>query len=594
MGTFRREAYDGGNPGSVPRTGQDVLLRVDDLTVGFGAGPVVSDVSFSIGAGQCLALVGESGSGKSVTARALMGLAGDTAEVSAGSMTLAGRSLKDLSPRQWRSVRGQEIGFVLQDALVSLDPLRTVGREIDDALRLRTNLSRNDRQARVLKLLHDVGMDHPALRAGQRSGQLSGGLRQRALIASAIALNPALLIADEPTTALDATVQAQVLELLESLRDAGTGLLLISHDLAVVSRIAQQVAVMSGGRIVEQGPTAAVLGDPQHEYTKQLLKAVPSGHPRGTRLSAERLHVHDRAGAPEADSDAGSGHGTGSDAGCGLEPDGRTSAALAVRWDGIRAGEPVLEARNLSKKFSTSNDPFTAVDNVSFTLSAGSTLGLVGESGSGKTTVARMTLGLAVPDAGDVRLFGEPWSGISERERRRRRPLVGAVYQDPLSSFDPRMTVEQILIDAASGGKTVRAGARRNETGRLLDMVGLPGTVASRGPRNLSGGQRQRVAIARALAPEPRIVICDEPASSLDVSIQAQVLDLLDELQREFGLSYLFISHDLGVVRHMSDHVAVMQRGRIVEQAGSEQIFTAPEHPYTRRLLEASPRLETS
>lgn len=563
MGVFWRKNDDGGQPGNDPRTSNDVLLQVDGLTVGFGAGPVVNDISFSITAGQCLALVGESGSGKSVTARALMGLAGETSHVSAGAMALGGRNLKDLNPRQWRSVRGKDIGFVLQDALVSLDPLRTVGREIDDALRLRTGLTRNDRQARVLELLRDVGMDDPALRAGQRSGELSGGLRQRALIASAIALNPPLLIADEPTTALDATIQAQVLELLESLRDAGTGLLLISHDLAAVSRIAQQVAVMNGGRIVEQGPTASVLGDPQDDYTKRLLQAVPSGHARGTRLSAERLHVHDRADPPRDDPG-------GSDA------------------------EPVLEATNLSKRFSTSNGPFTAVDDVSFTLSAGRTLGLVGESGSGKTTVARMALGLATPDAGDVRLFGEPWSGVIEKERRRRRPLIGAVYQDPLSSFDPRMTVEQILTDAISGGRSVRAGARRAETARLLDMVGLPVTIAARGPRNLSGGQRQRVAIARALAPEPRIVVCDEPASSLDVSIQAQVLDLLDELQREFGLSYLFISHDLGVVRHMSDHVAVMQRGKFVEQADSEQIFTAPEHPYTQRLLEASPRLETS
>ncbi|GAB3529736.1 dipeptide ABC transporter ATP-binding protein [Arthrobacter monumenti] len=584
MGGFWRNNDDDGQPGVNPRTGDDVLLQVEDLTVGFGAGPVVSDVSFSIAAGECLALVGESGSGKSVTARALMGLAGGSAHVSAGAMALGDRNLKDLNPRQWRTVRGKDIGFVLQDALVSLDPLRTVGREIDDALRLRTNLSRNDRQARVLELLHDVGMDDPALRAGQRSGELSGGLRQRALIASAIALNPPLLIADEPTTALDATIQAQVLELLESLRDAGTGLLLISHDLAVVSRVAQHVAVMNGGRIVEQGPTASVLGDPQDEYTKRLLKAVPSGHPRGSRLSAERLHVHEQAGAARADP--------------GLEPTGPTgtgvSAAEVARPDRIAAGEAVLEATNLSKRFSTSNGPFTAVDDVSFTLSAGRTLGLVGESGSGKTTVARLALGLAAPDGGDVRLFGEPWSGISEKERRRRRPLIGAVYQDPLSSFDPRRTVEQILTDAVSGGRTVRAGARRSETARLLDMVGLPVTIAARGPLNLSGGQRQRVAIARALAPEPRIVVCDEPASSLDVSIQAQVLDLLDELQREFGLSYLFISHDLGVVRHMSDHVAVMQRGRIVEQADSEQIFTAPEHPYTQRLLEASPRLETS
>lgn len=564
MGAFQ-DRNDGGG-----------LLRVGDLTVGFEAGPVVQNVSFSIAAGQCLALVGESGSGKSVTARSLMGLAGETSHVHAETLELDGRNLRGLRPRQWRNVRGKDIGFVLQDALTSLDPLRTVGREIEDALRLRTNLSRSDRRERVLSLLRDVGMDDPALRAGQRAGELSGGLRQRALIASAIALNPPLLIADEPTTALDATIQAQILELLESLRDAGTGLLLISHDLAVVGRIAHEVAVMTDGQIIEQGPTASVLGDPQHDYTKRLLKAVPSGHPRGTRLSAEKLHVHERSPDP-SETNAVSAEPTP------VDP-----------MNAGDAGTPVLAARNLSKKFTTSAGPFTAVDDVSFTLWAGRTLGLVGESGSGKTTTARIALGLTVPDSGDVQLFGESWSGITEKERRRRRPLVGAVYQDPLSSFDPRMTVEQILTDAVSGGRTVRAGARRADTVRLLDMVGLPSTIAARGPRNLSGGQRQRVAIARALAPEPRIVVCDEPASSLDVSIQAQVLDLLDELQREFGLSSLFISHDLGVVRHMSDHVAVMQRGRIVEQAASEQIFTTPEHPYTQRLLEASPRLETS
>lgn len=564
MGAFQ-DRNDGGG-----------LLRVGDLTVGFEAGPVVQNVSFSIAAGQCLALVGESGSGKSVTARSLMGLAGETSHVHAETLELDGRNLRGLRPRQWRNVRGKDIGFVLQDALTSLDPLRTVGREIEDALRLRTNLSRSDRRERVLSLLRDVGMDDPALRAGQRAGELSGGLRQRALIASAIALNPPLLIADEPTTALDATIQAQILELLESLRDAGTGLLLISHDLAVVGRIAHEVAVMTDGQIIEQGPTASVLGDPQHDYTKRLLKAVPSGHPRGTRLSAEKLHVHERSPDP-SETNAVSAEPTP------VDP-----------MNAGDAGTPVLAARNLSKKFTTSAGPFTAVDDVSFTLWAGRTLGLVGESGSGKTTTARIALGLTVPDSGDVQLFGESWSGITEKERRRRRPLAGAVYQDPLSSFDPRMTVEQILTDAVSGGRTVRAGARRADTVRLLDMVGLPSTIAARGPRNLSGGQRQRVAIARALAPEPRIVVCDEPASSLDVSIQAQVLDLLDELQREFGLSSLFISHDLGVVRHMSDHVAVMQRGRIVEQAASEQIFTTPEHPYTQRLLEASPRLETS
>jgi peptide/nickel transport system ATP-binding protein len=544
----------------------DAVLRVENLNVGFGAVPAVRGVSLSIDRGQCLALVGESGSGKSVTARSLIGLAGETAAVSAERMELGGGSLTQLGRRGWRQVRGSKIGFVLQDALVSLDPLRTIGREIEDSLRLRTRLTRAERSKRVLSLLADVGMDDPQLRAGQRSGELSGGLRQRALIASAIALDPALLIADEPTTALDATVQAQILDLLASLRERGTAMLLISHDLAVVGSVADQVAVMTEGRIVEQGPVAQVLGSPQHDYTKKLLRAVPSGHPRGARLSGPsdqtgphmpRLKLADR----------------------GVPP--------------LREGAPVLQATGLAKRFRTPDKTtFTAVDNVSFELAAGETLGLVGESGSGKTTIARIALGLTAPDAGEVRLFGEPWSALAEKDRRSRRPLIGTVYQDPLSSFDPRLTVGQTLADAATGGRTLNPRGSGSQVNELLEMVGLPADFARRGPGTLSGGQRQRVAIARALAPRPRILICDEPASALDVSIQAQILDLLDDLQRELGLSYLFISHDLGVVRHMSDRVAVLRRGRIVEQGPAEQLFAAPQHPYTQQLLASSPALE--
>ncbi|MCW2132588.1 dipeptide ABC transporter ATP-binding protein [Arthrobacter sp. VKM Ac-2550] len=550
----------------------DAVLRVENLNVGFGAVPAVRGVSLSIDRGQCLALVGESGSGKSVTARSLIGLAGDTADVSAERMELGGESLTGLGRRGWRQLRGSKVGFVLQDALVSLDPLRTVGREIEDSLRLRTRLTGAERSRRVLSLLADVGMDDPQLRAGQRSGELSGGLRQRALIASAIALDPALLIADEPTTALDATVQAQILDLLASLRERGTAMLLISHDLAVVGSVADQVAVMTEGRIVEQGPVAQVLGSPQHDYTKKLLRAVPSGHPRGARLSGlpgpSSLSVsYGPAAAKPKAADSG------------------------VPQSG--AGVPVLAATALAKRFRTPDKTsFTAVDHVSFELGAGETLGLVGESGSGKTTIARIALGLTVPDAGEVRLFGEPWSTLTEKDRRSRRPLIGTVYQDPLSSFDPRLTIGQTLADAATGGRTLNPRGSAKQVKDLLEMVGLPADFARRGPRTLSGGQRQRVAIARALAPRPRILICDEPASALDVSIQAQILDLLDDLQRELGLSYLFISHDLGVVRHMSDRVAVLRRGRIVEQGPAEQLFSAPQHPYTQQLLASSPALE--
>ena len=574
--------------GLAVNSNNDAVLRLENLNVAFNGEPAVRGVSLEIRAGECLALVGESGSGKSVTARSLIGLAGTGAKVGADRLELSGRNLAGLSQRAWRQVRGSRIGFILQDALVSLDPLRTIGREIDDALRLGSGYSRRDRARRVLSLLEDVGLDNPAQRAGQRSGELSGGMRQRALIASAIALDPELVIADEPTTALDATVQAQILDLLAGLRERGSAMLLISHDLAVVESVADRVAVMTEGRIVESGPAAQVLGSPGHEYTRKLLRAVPADHARGTRLSASPApagqpasHVSAQAAAP------GASGGTRTAAG----PAAVGQLPLPVRLPAGQppAGTPVLQAAGLTKYFRTPDKkPFTAVDGVTFELSAGETLGLVGESGSGKTTAARLVLGLAEPDGGEVRLFGQPWSGLPERERRSRRTLIGAVYQDPLSSFDPRLTVGQLLADALSGGRSLNARTHAADTARLLDLVGLPARFAARGPRTLSGGQRQRVAIARALAPKPKIVICDEPASALDVSVQAQILDLLDDLQREFGLSYLFISHDLGVVRHMSDRVAVMQRGRIVEQGPAEQLFSSPQHAYTRRLLAAA------
>ena len=568
----------------------DAVLRLENLNVAFGGEPAVRGVSLEIRAGECLALVGESGSGKSVTARALIGLAGAGAKVSTDRLELSGRNLAGLSQRAWRQVRGSRIGFILQDALVSLDPLRTIGREIDDALRLGSKDSRRDRARRILSLLEDVGLDNPAQRAGQRSGELSGGMRQRALIASAIALDPELIIADEPTTALDATVQAQILDLLAALRERGSAMLLISHDLAVVESVADRVAVMTEGRIVELGPAAQVLGSPRHEYTRKLLRAVPADQPRGTRLSASpepadqtASHISGRAAAGAAGSPGGSG------ASAGPAAAGPLPVAARNQADKAPAATPVLQAAGLTKSFRTPDKkPFTAVDSVSFQLAAGETLGLVGESGSGKTTAARLVLGLAEPDGGEVRLFGQAWSGLPERERRSRRALIGAVYQDPLSSFDPRLTVGQLLADALSGGRSLNPKAQAADTARLLDLVGLPARFASRGTRTLSGGQRQRVAIARALAPKPRIIICDEPASALDVSVQAQILDLLDDLQREFGLSYLFISHDLGVVRHMSDRVAVMQRGRIVEQGPAEHLFSSPQHAYTQRLLAAT------
>jgi peptide/nickel transport system ATP-binding protein len=540
------------------------IVSVRNLRVAFGRpqneNVAVDGVSFELAAGECLALVGESGSGKSVTARSLIGLAGEHARVTADVLSVAGRPVLRMPERGLRSLRGKSVGLVLQDALVSLDPLRPIGREIDDSLRLHSSLSAAERRERVLELLAAVRMPEPVRRATQRSGELSGGLRQRALIASAIALDPPLLIADEPTTALDVTIQAQILDLLAELRASGTALLLISHDLAVVRGIADRVAVMQKGRVVEYGETGRVLGDPQHPYTQTLIDAVPAAHRRGERLSAEPPRV--------------------------------STFERAARGTDAPMGTVVFEAEGLAKQFALrGGSPLQAVDDVSMLLESGRTLGLVGESGSGKTTVARLVLGLERPDAGSITLLGERWDGVPERERRGRRSALGAIYQDTLSSFDPRFTVEQLLTDAISGGRSVRGAAHRSRVGGLLDAVGLPDAVRGRRPLHLSGGQRRRVAIARALAPSPKIVVCDEPVSALDVSVQAQVLDLLGDLQRELGISYLFISHDLGVVQHMSDTVSVMRHGRIVEHGDAAEVFASPQHDYTRQLVDAAPRL---
>ncbi|GAA1755065.1 dipeptide ABC transporter ATP-binding protein [Agromyces humatus] len=542
------------------------LLELADLRVAFGDTEVVRGVSFSIAPGECVAIVGESGSGKSVTARALLGMAGRGSRAESGVLRIGGRELGRAGEREWRRVRGRDVGLILQDALVSLDPLRPVGREIDDPLRIHERMSQPERRARVHELLASVGMPDPEFAARRRSGELSGGLRQRALIAAAIALDPPLLIADEPTTALDATVQARILALIGEIRSRGTGILLISHDLAVVGHLADRILVMRGGEIIESGTAAEVLGAPREPYTRQLIAAVPSEVPRGVPL------VRNGSPVPTA-------------------ADRLESASTAVVASAAR--EPSLLAiEHVSKTFAVPGGRFTAVDDVSLEVRRGETVGLVGESGSGKTTLARLALGLTTPDTGEVTLDGAPWSRLDERTRRPGRRRIGAIYQDALSSFDPRWSVGRIIADAlgvaADGHRPPRTD---HGIAGLLEQVGLEASVARRRPLTLSGGQRQRVAIARAIAASPEILICDEPVSALDVTIQAQILDLLDDLQRERGLALLFISHDLGVVAHMADRVAVMQAGRIVETGAADRVLTDPEHPYTVRLIADAPRL---
>ncbi|GAA3420741.1 ABC transporter ATP-binding protein [Streptosporangium vulgare] len=579
------------------------LIDVEDLRVCFPKAGVraVRGVSLSIEAGECVAIVGESGSGKSVTARSLVGLAGqgaEVAEVTASRFAVNGRDALRFGARDWRRLRGRFAGLVLQDALTSLDPLRTVGDEIAEVLATHDVVPRAARRERVIELLEAVGVPEPEMRARQYAHQLSGGLRQRALIASAIAASPPLIIADEPTTALDVTVQAQILRLLAARKAEGTALLMISHDLAVVSAVADRVLVMKDGVIVEEGPTGRVLSAPRHDYTKLLLAAVPSAVSRGTRLSAIAAGgIALRTPLPE-----------------------RT----------VDHAAPILEVSGLSAAYGSR----TVVDDVSFEVYPGETLGIVGESGSGKTTVARLVLGLLEPASGEIRLGGDPWSGIRERRRRSRRSRIQVISQNPLDSFDPRYTVGRLVAEPLRGASADRGssggvpsgnafppggssgngsprglssesgfsraapfrrgssrGALADRVAELLGRVGLPADVAGHHPRRLSGGQRQRVAIARALATRPDVLVCDEPVSALDVSIQAQVLDLLAEIQAADGTALIFISHDLGVVHHVADRVLVMRGGRVVEEGHVDEVFFLPRHDYTRELLGAVPKL---
>ncbi|WP_312663265.1 ABC transporter ATP-binding protein [Pantoea sp. CTOTU49201] len=510
---------------------------------------IVKNVSFALQRGQCLALVGESGSGKSVTARSLVGLAGDGLQVQAATLSLHGDTLQQRSDSWWRQVRGSKVGFILQDALVSLDPLRPVGKEIAEALALHGWGNAASRQQKVQALLKEVGVPQAAYRASQRPGELSGGLRQRALIASAIALHPDVLIADEPTTALDVTVQAQVLEVLRQMLDRGTSVILISHDLAVVAKIADQILVMQGGSIVEAGTAQQVLQQPQHAYTQGLINAIPSEHTKGQRLSGSAASVPIRSVTPSA--------------------------------------EVLLEARHIVKRFRG----HSAVDDVSFSLKRGETLGIVGESGSGKTTLSRIALALETPDSGEVLFAGQPWSHASAADQRAIRRQIAVVYQDPLSSFDPRWRVADILLDAIALDRHAPTQTPRERAISLLQSVGLGAEHLTQWPARMSGGQRQRVAIARAIATHPKVIVLDEAVSALDVTIQAQILDLLNDLQAQLGVSYLFISHDLGVIHHMSDRVLVMQNGQAVEQGAADEVFYRPRHPYSQTLLASLPRL---
>ena len=535
------------------------VLSIEGLNVSYasrsGRREVVHDVGFQVGDGEVVALVGESGSGKSTTAHAVLGLLPDTGRVDRGAIRLGGVDISTWTPGRLRAVRGAQIGLVPQDPVSSLDPVRPIGVQIGEIFRVHGERSRTVIRARVLELLERVGLDDPALRARQHPHELSGGMRQRVLIAIAIALRPRLIIGDEPTSALDVTVQRRILDLIDDLRrEEGTSVLLVTHDLGVAADRAQRIVVLRDGRVVEQGTTAEILRRPEDSYTRQLLADAPA---------------------------------------LALTPPRAVPAPLYLRDASAAAAEKpyAIVATGLVKEFALGGrETFRAVDDVSFTVRRGTTHALVGESGSGKTTTARLVTRFLSPDAGTIELAQQDVATLRGADLRAFRRTVQLVYQNPFSSLDPRQSVERIITEPLHNFGAGTRAQRRVRAAELVERVALPADVLQRSPRELSGGQRQRVAIARALAVHPEIVVLDEAVSALDVTVQARILELLESLQQELGLTYLFISHDLAVVRRISHTVSVMQRGRVAEAGAVQDLFTRPQHPYTRELLAAVPR----
>jgi peptide/nickel transport system ATP-binding protein len=556
----------------------DPLVSVRNLRVSFrldrhNVFDAVRGISFEIPRNETLALVGESGSGKSVTALAILGLLPPENSIvhPGGEIVYGGRNVAGLPQRELRKLRGADISMIFQEPMTSLNPVFTVGYQLEEVLRLHRGLRGAAARKRSIELLEEVGIPDPAFKIDAFPSQMSGGQQQRVMIAMAIACEPKLLIADEPTTALDVTIQKQILELIGELqRRHQMSVLFITHDLAVVGEIADRVVVMRNGEIREQGPAKAIFESPQDAYTKALLQCRPRLDRRPTRL-------------PVIDDYMAAGH--------------HGPAHMEERSRGVAADDPViLDVRNLSKSFWSREGlfgkrEFKAVSNVSFRLHKGRTLGLVGESGSGKTTVGLTVMRLHEATGGEVLFEGKDILKMSEAEFMSYKRRIQIIFQNPYASLNPRFTVGQILTEPMlihGIGATTRE--RAELAFEMLAKVGLPEVSFYKYPHEFSGGQRQRIAIARCLTLKPDILICDESVSALDVSVQAQVLNLLADLQEEFKLSYIFISHDLAVVKYISDQVMVMNDGELVEMAGSDEIYRAPKMPYTQRLLSAIPR----
>ncbi len=614
----------GGNGSTSPSLSADPLLTVEDLHVSFATDTVtvraVEGFSLEVRRGEIVALVGESGSGKSVSAHSIMRLLPRTGRIPKGRILFEGRDLLALSEDAMRKVRGREIAMIFQEPMTSLNPVLPIGLQIIEPLQSHLGMSTQDANARAAELLRLVGISDPEQRLKQYPHQFSGGMRQRVMIAIGLACNPKLIIADEPTTALDVTIQAQILELMKALsRDLGIALIIITHNLGIVARYAHRVVVMYSGRVVEQVDADAAFHRPRHPYTMGLLRSVPRlDRPRtglletieglppsaadqlpGCRFAPRcpfRLPVCDTP-PPLAPTD------TGGLSACVRAPDiaagklaWKTAASASVNDARQDKGQAVIAVRGLTKHFPVKTGLLArthqvrAVEDVSFEVRPGETLGLVGESGCGKSTVGRLILRLEKPTSGSISFEGRDFADASRAEFKAMRRKIQAVFQDPYSSLNPRMTTGQIIAEPLRVyGLSPDGATARERVAILLNEVGLRPEMAERYPHQLSGGQRQRVGIARALAIEPQFIVCDEAVSALDVSIQGQIVNLLESLQRKRGLSYLFIAHDLAVVRHISSRIVVMYLGRVMETADRDELCERPLHPYTKLLLDAAP-----
>ncbi len=581
----------------------DILLRVEGLSVAFDGRRVVEDVSYTLRRGRTLGIVGESGSGKSVSTMALMGLLPRQASV-AGSAKLDGTELLTLDEEGFHRMRGHRISMIFQEPMTSLNPVHRCGHQVMEMLLAHEKVSRSEARRRVLELFEEVMLPRPEKIFDSYPHEISGGQKQRVMIAMALICHPALVVADEPTTALDVTVQKAILELLRSLqRKYNIGIIFITHDLGVIAQIADDVAVMYKGHIVEQGPAQQVLYHPCHPYTQGLLACRPplDSRPRRLPTVSDFLEGHlsdvpdqDKGDCKDEEACAG-----GSEQAVPCSKDEGEDCPSAYRQATDSQQSPLLRVRDLQVTYPLQTTLFgkvkkelRAVDGLSFDIYRGETVGLVGESGCGKSTLGRAILQLIERSAGTVEFEGRPLDRLSRADRKLLRRKMQIVFQDPYSSLNPRITVGQAIMEPLRcHGLYASDHERRDRTLQLMQQVGLDASWFNRYPHEFSGGQRQRVCIARALALQPELVVCDESVSALDVSVQAQVLNLLNDLKDQYGYTYLFITHDLSVVKFFSDRIMVMQQGRIVEQGPSDQLFANPQHPYTQHLLAALPRL---